>query len=339
MGTAILSRYAWGIESTRGTAVAATKLVGAAPKAIPPDRIWKMLKYQSTFRSQYSHKTNDELFVQNSLTFDADHPLYYQAMPMLFQCSLDGTITPAEQTGGQGDYKWDVTPSMTAANAPDTFTLESGDDVQAYEEEFCMVNNLKFAFTIAPDGSASPVTGEFGYFARQVTPTTFTGSMVLPSTLEPMNGKLSRLYADTTWAGIGGTEVPSTLRGAELEIMTGNEAKFFGSANKYFSTYGEGLIGTMLTLDLEGNSSADGFFDYYQAGTNLGIRLDINGAQIGSGVSSLMRFDMMMTVAGPVTPLNSVVGSNNLHRVVLIGQNDSSGNFLDIDLITTINAP
>lgn len=338
MASAIFSRYAWGIETTRGTAVAATRLVGAAPKAVPNDRVWKMLKYNSTFRTQYSHYTNDELFVKDSLTFDADHPLYFQALPMLFQCSLDGTITPAEQTGGQGDYKWDVTPSMTAANAPDTFTLEMGDDQQAYEIEFCMVDNLKFAWTIAPDGSASPVTGEFGYFGRQVTETTFTSSMVLPATLETLNGKLSRLYANASWATIGNTEIASTLRGAELEIMTGNEPKFFGSANKYFSTYGEGMIGTLLTLDLEGNASADAFFDSYQAGDKLGIRVDINGAQIGSGVTSLLRFDMMMAVTS-VTPLNTVVGSNNLHRAVLTGVPDVSGNFLDIDLITTINTP
>lgn len=336
MGTLHLARYQFGIESTRGTAVAATRVLGAAPKAVPMDRAWTPLKFFNGRRSQYNRKRNDEYLVRDTLTFDAEHPLYFQALPIIHQCSLDGTITPAEVTVGQGDYRWDVAPTLTSTNDPDTITLEMGDDVQAYEVEHCMFDRLKIAGSIPTDGSASPVTGEFSYFGRQLTPTTFTAGQSLHTSVEPMSAKLARLYSDTTWAGVGGTELTSILRGFELEIVTGNEPKFFGSANKYFSTYAEGLIGATLTLDLEGNSTADSLFDLYQAGTERALRLVINGGQIGSGTNYQYAVSLYGYFA-EVVPLSQFVNQNTLHRALFVAQEDSSGNLIDIDIVTNHN--
>lgn len=336
MGTLHLSKQQYGVESTRGTAVAATRVLACAPKAVPMDRIWTPLKSYNGRATQYNRKRNDEYLVRDTLTFDAENPLYYQALPVLHQCSLDGTITPTETTGSQSDYKWDVAPSFTAANAPDTITLEMGDDVQAYEVEHVMFDKLKIAGQIPADGSAAPVTGEFSYFGRQLTPTTFTAAQSVHSGLEYMNAKLARIYSDTTWAGVGGTELASILRGFELEIVTGNEPKFFGSANKYFSSYGEGMIGATLTLDLEGNSTADALFDLYQAGTERALQLVITGSQIGTGVN----YKYLVSLYGyfaEVVPLNQFVNSNTLHRALFVAQEDSSGNMLDIDIITNHN--
>lgn len=336
MGSSIFSQYQYGVESTRGTAVAATKVLGAKPKGVPLDRQWTGVKFANGRRTQYNAKRNDELLVRDSLTFDANSPLYFQALPLFHQCSLDGTITPTETTGGQADYAWAVAPSLTAANDPDTFTLEQGDDTQFFETEFCMINSLKMAGTIPADGSAAPVTGEFGYFGRQMTPTTKTASLSLPTGLEMMNAKLSRLYSDTTWAGIGGTELTSVLRGWELEIITGNEPKYFGSANKYFDSYGEGQLGAMLTLDLEGNATAQALYTLYQAGTERAVRLKLPGSQIGTGVNYLYQVDLFGYFS-EVVPLNSVITSNNLHRAVFIAKEDASGNFMSISLITNGN--
>lgn len=337
MGTARLAKFQYGIESTRGTAVAATRILGCAPRPVPLDRIWTPLEYGTGTRSQYTAKRVDQYFVQDSLTWDDTHPLYFQALPAIFQCLLDGTITPAEVTGGQGDYRWDIVPSLTAANAPDTLTLEMGDDTQAYEIEYVMFSGFKMAATIPADGSAAPVTGEATYFGRQVTPTTFTASQTLHSGLEVMNAKLSRLYMDTTWAGVGGTEQASTLRGWELDIQTGNEPKFFGSANRYFDSYGEGRIGATLALDLEGNSTADAIYDLYQAGTERAVKLVVNGSQIGSG-SNYTFFVSLYGYWAEVVPLSQSIGSNNLHRALFVAKEDSSGNLIDVEVVTNHNA-
>lgn len=336
MGTNMLTRFQYGIESTRGTAVAATRILGCAPKAVPNDRVWQMLKAPNAKRTQYNKKANHQLLVQDSLTFDAERPLYFQALPVIHQCLLDGTITPAEVTVGQGDYRWDVAPSFTANNDPDTITLEVGDDVDAFEIEYVMFKSFKLSGSIPNDGSAAPVTGEAPYFGRQVTKTTFTASQALHTGLEYMNSKLAQVYIDSAWAGLGGTEHVG-LRGFELELLTGNEPKPFGSANKYFTTHGEGLIGAMLTLDLEGNAAADDIYDLFRAGTERAIRFVIGGPTIASGTAYKYQVDMFGSFE-MVTPINQVIGSNNLHRAVFVASEDSSGNFLDIDIVTNHNA-
>lgn len=336
MGTNQLTRTQYGIEVTRGTAVAATRVLGCAPKAVPNDRVWEFLKYGDGARTQYNQKRNDQFLVQDSLTWDAQRPLYFQALPVLHQCLLDGTITPTETTGGQTDYKWDVTPSMTGVNDPDTITLEVGDDVDAFEIEYVMGKTFKLAATIPADGSSAPVTGEWAYFGRQVTKTTFTAAQALHTGLEMMNAKLARFYLDTAWGGLGGTEIPNLIRGFELEIITGNEHKPFGSANKYFDSHGEGLIGAMLTLDLEGSSVADDIYDLYRAGTARALRFVINGSQIGTGVNYKYQVDMFGAFQ-MVTPINQVIGSNNLHRAVFVASNTTAAQFLDIDIVTNHN--
>lgn len=336
MGSTIFTHTQYGIESTKGTAVAATRILGCAPKAIPNDRIWKFSKYPDGSRTQYNTKSNDTLAVNDSLVWDAERPLYFQALPIIHQCLLDGTITPAEVTGGQGDYRWDVAPSMTGNNDPDTATLELGDDVDAYEHEYTMFKSFKLAGTIPADGSAAPVTGEAPYFARQVTKTSFTASQALHTGLEKMNAKLARLYLDTSWGGLGGTEISNILRGFELEIMTGNEAKFFGSANKYNSSFAEGYIGAMLTLDLEGNASADDIYDLYRAGTERALRFVINGGQIAAGTNYKYQVDMFGAFE-LVVPINQVIGSNNLSKAVFVASSLTPAQFLDIDIVTNHN--
>ncbi len=334
MAERLLSRTQIGIESTRGTAVASTRVLGCDVKPIPKDRVWEAVKLADGRRSAVNAKRNDQLLVRDTLSFSN---MYFQAFPAILQCSLDGTISPTEQTPSQSDYLWTVAPSFTAANDPDTLTIEMGDDVQAYEIEYCMFDNLKYAAEISQEGGASPVTGEFGYFGRQVTPTTFTASQSLHSGLELINAKLSRLYLDTTWAGIGGTEQTSLLRAFEVEIMAGNHEKFFGSANKYFTSHGEGEIGAMVTLTLEGSSSADSIFDLYQAGTERALRLDLVGSQIGTGVNYRTRLDLFGYFE-EVVPLGGEARGNNLHVAIFRGKADSSGNFMAMDVITNHNA-
>ena len=330
MGARSLTKFQWGLEGTRGTAVPATRIIGAAPKAVPTDRVWEPVRLATGQRVDRTGKRNDELLVRDTLTFENG---YFQMLPGLFQCCLDGAITPAEVNVGESDYKWDVLPSLTGTNSPKTLTLEMGDDVQAYEVEHVMFTRLLLSADIGQDGGASAVKIDADYFGRQVTPTTFTSSQALHPSLEFINAKLARLYMDTSFAGIGGTEQTSLLRGIQLEFLAGTHPKFFGSANKYFDSYGEGDLGVMLTLTLEGTSGADSIYDLYQAGTERAIRLDLNGSQIGSGASRLLRTDLYGYFES-VVPLNSEVNGNNLHQALFVAMPDSSANFLDIDIIT-----
>lgn len=333
--TRAFSKLQYGKESTKGTAVAATKiLAGATVKGVPLDRKPQFIEDALGVRAASARSKVYELLVEDTLSLPS---AYFEALPLIFSCGLKGNVTATETTASQADYAWAFTPSMTASNTPDSTTLEMGDDTQAYEVEYVMYKSIKISGEIAQDGGDSPVSIEVQYFGRQVTATTFTGALSLP-TMTTMSAKLARLYKDSAWASKGTTEIASTLRGFELEIMTGLHPKFMGSADRFFSTHGESIIGAMLTLTLEGNASADAIFDDYQAETAAAYALKINGPQIGTGTNNALNL-YVWGKPESVIPLNAESEGNNLHAVVIHGMYGTVGaQILGVDVTCGVNA-
>ena len=336
MGERFWSKFQYGKETTRGTAVAATKIYPCKVQQVANDRQPAIVEEDIGIRARgYRNVIHQYLY---SSTLQSDHG-FFQGLPLLFGCGLKGNVTPSEQTPAQADYLWDFTPSLVTGvtNAPDTITAEFGDDVQAFEVEYAMFERIRLSGQVSQGMDVSPVAVEADFFGRQLTPTTFTGSLSLPST-EPINSKLARFYLDTAWAGIGGTEKTNILRAFDIEILTGNHPKFTGSANKYFNVHGEGMIAFTAQFTFEGNSDADAIFDAQQAGTFQAVRLQINGSQIGTGVNHSLKVDMG-GVWESVNPLGGEDRGNNLHTATLIDQYNTTGaKLLQVAVSTNVNA-
>ncbi len=336
MGDRAFSKLQFGLEGTRGTAVAAdTILAGAEIHPIPVDRQVSFPDDEIGVRARSTRARIDQYLAEETIRIPS---AYFQALPILFSIGLKGSITPAEQTASQNDMLWAFAPSMTATNAPDTITLEMGDDTDAYEIEHVMADRIRLAGAIAQAGEESPVELEVGYFGRQVSKAAFTGALSIPS-MTDIVAKFSRLYIDSTWANRGTTEVTSIVRSWDLEILTGLHPKFFGSANRFFDTFGENYIDVMLTCMLEGNAAADDEFDAFKAGTKqaVSIKLD-SGVQIGSGDNH----NLDLSVWGAwesVIPLDSEDRGNNIHAAVFHGLYDPTGaQTVEFNVTTDVSA-
>ncbi len=322
MGERAFTKMYYGKESAaaHGTQVAATRqIVGGTVSPITPDRKPRYPEEDLGVRARAMRSVVDEYLVKDALNLNDG---YFQILPMLFSIGLKGNITPTEQTAGQGDYLWTHTPSLTGSNAPDSITLEKGDDVQAFEAEYAMCERIRISGQISQDGGDSPVSIAAELFARQWTPTTFTGAISIP-TVTPMNAKLARFYLDTSWAGVGGTE-KSILRGFDIDIITGVYPVFLGSAVRTFATHAESYPEMLATFTFEGNSDADTIFDAFQSQALAVARLKITGPLIGTGVAHSLTLDMGGTWE-EVTPLGSVEKGNNLHAALLHGYYDLTG--------------
>ena len=330
MAERILSKMQWGLEGTRGTAVAAdTLLLGAEIGPIPIDRVPAFPEDALGVRGMGNRVVFGNYLARNTLRIPFG---FFEVLPMFLSCGLKGNITPVEQNA-VGDYLWTYAPSMTASNAVDTITLEMGDDTDAYEAEYLMFESIKIAGVNAQGSEESPVRIEGDYFARQITKTSFTGAITAP-TVTTMHSGLARLYADAAWANRGTTELTSILRSYELEILTGVHPKFFGSANRYFDTHGEGAIEFRLTLTLEGGATADAEFDKFLAGTKQALSLKINGPQIGAGDVNNFTFNGFGAYE-IVTPLGDESNGNNLHTAVFRDRYDITGATFIEALVTT----
>jgi len=332
MGNRFFSKVQYGAETVHGTAVAATGILLGKVPAVNSDRKPVFPNEDAGIRADAIRSVIHQYLYNNTLS--TEHG-YFQQLPLIFGCGLKGGITPAPVTGGGTDYLWTFTPSLVSgvSNAPDSVTIELGDDTQAFESEYCMFERIRIAGQVSQGMDASPVNVEADFFGRQLTPTTFTGSLALP-TAEPINGKLSRFYLDTAWAGVGGTEKTNILRGYDIEILTGVHPNFSGSGYKYYNTHAEGLLMVTAQFTFEGNSDADAIFDAQQAATFQAVRLQVNGAVIGAGTPHSLKIDIGGAWES-VSPLGGEDRSDNLHTATLRGFYDPTGaKMLQVAVVT-----
>ena len=328
----VFSKMQFGKEGTRGDPVAAdTLILGPEIGPVPVDRVPVFPDDALGVRARSSRALIYNYLAQETLKIEHG---YFDLLPMLLSCGIKGNITAVEETGSESDYVWTFAPSMTATNAPDSVTLEVGDNVDAYEIEYLMFEKLKFSGVVAQGTESSPVSIEADYFGRQVTKTSFTGAITAP-TVEMMNAKLSRVSIDALWANRGSTEVTAILRAWDLEIITGLHPKFQGSALRTFDVFGEGFIDFMLTLTLEGSAAADDERDKWIAATAQAIQIKVEGSQIGAGIN----YSFIANLWGAyenVVPLSEEDRANNLTKAVFHGLYGITGATI-LELLTTVN--
>lgn len=315
MGSQMFVKNQYGKESTRGTAVAATKkFLGTVN--IPKDREPQHPEYAMGQRAR-STVTSIRQLLADPITLSMPNA-YYQALPMMYSITLKGGVTASETTPAQGDYLWDFTPSLTAAASPDTITLEAGDDDQNYEIEYVMGRKITLDFALGENVTAAIACEAFG---RQVTKSTATAGLSNPAAVE-ISANTAALWIDSTWATLGSTAKTGLLRGGNIEINTGNHPKFLASGQKYFTSHGEGFVDVTGSFVLEGGAAAVSIFDDFQAGTHRAVRLSFTGPQIGSGSYYSLIYDMFIGF-DEVIPLSGFADGNSLYAVTFTGISDS----------------
>jgi hypothetical protein len=313
-------------------------LAGAKISAISADRKPRTVEENIGVRTAGMRKLVDQYLVKESISISDG---YFQILPLLFGCGLKGGVTASMTTPLQNDYLWNFTPSLASgvSNAQDSFSLQKGDDTQAFLVDYCMFERIKIAGQVAQGADAAPVTLDAEMFGRQWTPGSFTGAIGIP-TVTPMSAKLARVYLDTSWAGMGGTEITNALRSFEIDILTGVHATFSGSGNKYFSKFEEGIIGAQITMTLEGKTAANAIYSAFHTDPQVlqVVKIAINGPQIGSGTNH----NLSVAVGGmwdEVVPLGEEDRGNNLHTMVLGGLYDPTGaKMIDVQVTTNANA-
>jgi hypothetical protein len=287
-----LERVQAGKETTRGIAVAAdtvilgeVKYVPDRTPVIPADNIGLNV---NGYRAVMGGK-----LVNNTLNIPRG---YFQVLPLLFSIFLKGNVTATEQTTAQGDYLWDFTPDLDSTNTPDTITLEFGDGIQAFENEYVMGEKLTISGTVPQEGGDAPIKLALDFFGKQNTKTSFTGSLPLP-TVNEMSGFLTRLFFDDTWAGVGTTEKTNILRAFDIELIGGKYPEFHGGTVLTFDNFGEGKIAGLATLTLDTGTAAIALHD--AIGTMKVFRLLFEGPAIGTGENHTFQLDFSGIVMEP----------------------------------------
>ena len=181
--------------------------------------------------------------------------------------SMTKTVSPS---GTAAPYAYDYNYSMTAANNPTTYSLVATDGQQQYVVDYCLAESI----TIAADrsGLTNLSANLFGQTIAKNSATLADGTPTSPF----MAGRLWNMYQH-------GTAFPGTADGTAFQYLLDYSLEFNAGITKQaylagttsFSTHSESnpFTGTLTATVSSTASAVSVWYDAYQAGTPVGIRL------------------------------------------------------------------
>lgn len=282
-------------EDTPGTAEAAVEVLCGVLSAPYGD---KTMHFPEQDKNLLSKNKGDDFVVQREVEMSYEAEANARQIIWALSNTIRGNITPTQPASTLQPlaHLWTFQPGLTTANTPDiangidTFTMEYGDNIQAYEAEYCFTRTLEF--TGAPN---EPVTMTQEITGRQITETTFTGALSTVST-QYFPAGLVKFYIDANYAAIGGTQMIGMLRGWTWKLETNFTARYASDGSLIFSGVSEDW--KMVELELiyyrdDTNSEAEKA--KYDARTTSYMRIQLNGAtEIDASQSNppYVNFDM-----------------------------------------------
>jgi hypothetical protein len=323
--TILLGKVQYGVEApnAHGTQVAASLLLPIEQKEIQPDSKPTAIPYDIGKNVDVTGVVTQGKLVED--TFSWSHG-FFEQFPLIHSLLLKGGITPTEKTEGEGDFEYDNTPSLDPGdNALDSISLERGDSQQPVKTSYCMFKKLTLDWSINQSGGEHPVKVDVDWFGRENVNGTYTASVeTIPLTY--LNAILTRLWLDTSWAGVGTTEVAHLMRSGKLEIIGGAHPSFSnGGTTETFAKHEQGPVSFLLSLTLERGTVSEAL--RAATGQFRTARLAFNGPVIGTGVNHLLQYDLGGYIEDVVAMASDDQGTK-LDTLVLHGKYDAVGNAL-----------
>ena len=215
---------------------------------------------------------------QANLPFESD--ANYEQLGYMLGMAVKGGITPGAPSDSL--YTWTFLPNLTSLNSPDTYTIQYGDDVQAFLSGFCFATEIELSGQLD-----DAVKVKAAIVGQNVRTGSFT-SLTNPTVLTPVIVGTGKLYVDSSWATLGNTAVAATL--VDFSYKTVSKAGSGGinpikyiDGNIYFSDRAESKRHVELEMTLAFTSATAGYFAAYIASlqTSKFIRIKFTGPLVG----------------------------------------------------------
>ena len=262
--------------ATPGVAVDATEILYGVLSTFESGEV---LHQPEEDRNSLARHMADCEFVGKEAKITWTGDLNHRHANWLLSMAIRGNVTQTQPdpTNEPNSYLWTYAPSLTGANTPDqtngieTYTFEYGDNLQAYEVEYCFATKLEFSG--APN---EPVKYSCDISGRQRSDEDFTGSLTAQSVqLFPFN--LTTFAVNTSGATIGDTAKTGLLRAFTWSLDTMFRAFYTADGALYFASVAEDRKSPELTLTYVRNSDADTERTAYEDRTTKFLRIKMFG--------------------------------------------------------------
>jgi len=336
MGTTKLKEFQWGYENTPGTAVAAT--TKGLTLITPPgqDREVHIPQGEIGVRADL---LLDAAVVRRvgavGLTMAARDGAYFQLFPHLFSMGL---VKETPSAGGDGDYTYSFPAPMTSAVNVDTATLEVIDDSGAVEIPYSFVK----AISISGDCDDGTFDVSADMVGQKVHPTTKTSGLSMGN-VDMCVAKLTQVYVDGTWAGLGSTELANALVAFEINFETGLHAKWLGSDQMEYDNHGQGAIRGTAQLTFERTAAVLAEMAYYRPAsghdlTKRFLRFKTTGPLIGGSVYHTLTLDFAGLWTDWQTIGSEKEGNNLDIATMTFGYDQTGAQVLAAEVVTDLSS-
>lgn len=302
-GISLLTRCQIGKETTAGTAVAATSILRFENGFLDDQREVVHVSENVGYLSKVNRTNTPKLLGNLSMSGAAT----FEQICYVLESSIKTVSASAD---GSGSGKVRTYPAeTTAANTIVTYTLEGGDNQQAYEMEHAFAKSWTLS---GAGGNSLQLSAD--WFGRQIQKATFTGSLSLPS-VDEINFGEGKLFIDGVSGTMGATQVSNTWLDFSLKYNSGLQEQFTGTGQKYFSHIEH--TGPEITLDLtlEHDANAVSLFDAFQAETPYQVRLLFEGPALTTAGTTYSKKTLRIDLVGKVEKWGTPKDANGVNTV------------------------
>jgi hypothetical protein len=292
-----------GVESTKGTAVAATYQM-SHPVIVQPEAPIEKPPAQRGIAMRNPAQPA-QIFGGSSVQWPA-HPITFEDTLYIFAAALQGGVTPTQPDAVNDPlvYLWSHFRRRADIPNPEALTLEIRDQgvASTLDDQFTFM--FVTDFTINFDNSSLVSLSANGFAqSRETGAWTFTDlSATFPIDVEPTGGVRGAIFLDDLWANLGTTQIVGEILSGSLVFNSGLAPlrTIDGSAALDWSNrrFDAGQAG--FTLDITAIAQ-DGAADFYQtergkaeALTPRAIRLEWQGSVMPgtTGFTKLLQLDL-----------------------------------------------
>lgn len=227
------------------------------------------------------------------------------------------------------DAIWTYTPNLTSVNVQDSYSIEWGDDDQAWQSLFCLMESLELGW-----GLNAPVTMRSSLFSRFPTKVTFTSGLSNPQSLTGIASNDAKVFIDGAYADLGTTQKATLVVGGVIRLpATGVTPIKTADGTQEFSTIIEARRHLEIELELLLGTDAITEYDAFVAETLRAIRIEFTGPSIVSGTTHKLTIDAI----GKYTSSPELFGERdgaNIFRLTFSSFEDTLGNEMSFVLQT-----
>jgi|SaaInl4_150m_RNA_FD_contig_21_705182_length_1736_multi_5_in_0_out_0_3 hypothetical protein len=267
-----------GLESTKGTAVAATVLwrgLGTFQDGTVRNYPEESLGYFVKVDRHYEAMTVARMTMEST-------PFTFEQAPYLFASCIKNVVAGAADGAGSGKiYTYPF--STTTLNTVKTYTLEAGDNIQGWEAAYGFCRSFEISGSGGQDSDAVMISAE--WIAREWAKTTLSSPSLVA--VEEASFLKSKLYIDAVGGTMGSTQKTAMFVGFTFRADPGIREMFTGDGNLYFT---DALLRKQpeITCDIEMLYTTDAIaqIDNWLAGTPVLIEIALEGTALtGAGTT------------------------------------------------------